>query len=193
MEQQRLTKKEIIDWIIARATYGIFKGDKRDGEPPPITVQNFVPEAGRYGAKALRARLSRLSFDELLSEACAVRDHLEARPSELARIAEEAKRQDAVREHRQRQAELGRRHRLQPAILAAARYYRQIAQKSAKDAWRAIKRKPYETNDGSVVIETAAGGKEEMLVRSRRGKQKRDGIAFGTWQERYWPKARREN
>jgi len=41
MEQQRLTKKEIVDWIVAKATFGMFKGDKRDGETPPITVQNF--------------------------------------------------------------------------------------------------------------------------------------------------------
>jgi hypothetical protein len=78
---------------------------------------------------------------------------------------------------------------LQPAILAAARYYRQIAKKSAKEAWLGIKRKPYETDDGSVLIEVAKGGKEEMRVRSRGGKQKRGGIVFGTWQERYWPKA----
>jgi hypothetical protein len=78
MEQRRLTKKEIVDWIVAKATFGMFKGDKRDGEAPPITVQNFSLEAGRYGAKALRARLSRLSFAELLTEGIAALDYVRA-------------------------------------------------------------------------------------------------------------------
>jgi hypothetical protein len=189
MEQRRLTKKEVVDWIVAKATSGMFKGDKRDGEAPPIMVQNFNLEAGRYGAKALRARLSRLSFAELLTEASAARNYFEARPRLLAQIGERFKREEAAREFRQQQAERGRRSRLQPAILTAARHYRQIAKKSAKGAWLAIKHKPHETADGSVVIEAAKGGKEEMLVRSRRGKQKRGGIAFGTWQDRYWPRA----
>jgi hypothetical protein len=174
----------MVDWIVAKATFSMFTGDERDGETPPITVENFWLERDRHGAKALRERLSRLSYTELLTDARAARDYFKARPSELAQFAELAKREEL----RQRQAERGRRSRLQPAILGAARHYRQIAKKSAKEAWLAIKRKPYQTDDGSVVI-IAKGGKEEMLVRSRRGQQKRSGIGFGSWQDRYWPKA----
>ena len=96
MEQRRRTKK-IVDWIVAKATWGHFKGDKRDGEAPPITIQNFVLESPRYGARALRARLSRLSSAELLAEAHAVRAYLKARPSELAQIAETVEREKAAR------------------------------------------------------------------------------------------------
>jgi hypothetical protein len=94
-----------------------------------------------------------------------------------------------LREYFANGKELGGKSRLQPAILTAAHYYRQIAKKSAKEAWRAIKRKPYQTADGSVVVQTAKDGKEEMLVRSRRGQQKRSGIGFGFWEDRYWPSA----
>jgi hypothetical protein len=197
MEQRRLTKKEIVDLMVAQATFGRFKGDKRDGETPPITIQNFPDQKSRYAAKALRARLSRLPLLELATEALAALDYEEARQRDLLRIGKEAdriEREEAAQAFRQRQAEIARGARLQTTILAAARYYRQTAKKSAKEAWLAIKRNPYETDDGSiVVIETAKGGKEEMLVRSRQGKQKRDGIAFGTWQERYWPKAEHAN
>jgi hypothetical protein len=191
-----LTKKEIVDLIIAEATFGQFKGDKRDGATPPITIQNFLGEGPRYAAKALRARLSRLSFAQLLTEGFAALDYVGAkqeRLSQMVELAERNEREEAAQGHRQRQAELGRRSRLQPAILAAARHFRQIAKKSAKksakEAWLAIKHKPYETDDGSVVIVAAKGRKEEMVVWSRRGQQKRSGIGFGSWQDRYWPKA----
>src|SRR5262249_40168063 len=127
MEQPRLTKKVIVDLIIAEATFRRFKGDKRDGETPPITIQNFIDEMARYAAKALRARLSRLSFAELLTEGIAALDYVEAKQEELSQIvdfAERNEREEATRELRERQAELGRRSRLQPAILAAARHYR---------------------------------------------------------------------
>jgi hypothetical protein len=189
MERQRQTKKEIIDWIIAKAAF-IFMGDKRDGETPPITVQNFFLESGRHGAKALRARLSRLSFDELLGEACAVRDYLQARPSELARLAEEAKRQETAREHRQRQAEFARKPRLQPAILAAACHYRGRG-KNAGQAWDALAKAPFTTSDGSTV--EIVGGKnrlaQQMRVKSPNGRKEKRPIGFAQWRKHYWSAA----
>ena len=53
------------------ATKGLFTGDKRDGEAPPITRQNFHSVILRYGARALRARLSQLSHAELLANEAA--------------------------------------------------------------------------------------------------------------------------
>jgi hypothetical protein len=79
MEQRSPTNKEIIDWMIAAATLGRFKGDKRDGQAPPIKVQNFTNEMIiRYAAKALRARLSRLPFAELRTEAIEAADYVKA-------------------------------------------------------------------------------------------------------------------
>src|SRR6516165_7329850 len=151
------TKKEIVDWIVAEATLGRFRGDKRDGEAPPITIQNFTNEmVVRYAAKALRARLSRLSYAELLTEAVAAADYVKAQREQISQSGERAERLEreaTARVLSQRQAELGRRSRLQPAILAAAHHYRQIAKKGAKEAWLAIKHKPYEAADGSVAIE----------------------------------------
>ena len=68
MEQRRLTKKDIVDLIVAEATNKLFTGDRRDGDAPPITIQNFTDEMIRHGATALRARLSRLSLADLVNE-----------------------------------------------------------------------------------------------------------------------------
>jgi len=85
-----------------------------------------------------------------------------------------------------RQSERARKPRLQPAILAAARHYRAQG-KGAKEAWRAIKQKPYVSSDGETVfIDT----KEMMRVRSRHGAEKRSGIKFAHWRQSYWPAAR---
>jgi hypothetical protein len=150
MEQRPPTKKEIVDLIIAEATYGRFKGDKRDGETPPITIQNFTAEMARYAAKALRARLSRLSFLELATEALAALDSVEARQEQLSQIVEDAERIERE-EGRRRQAERGRKRGLQPDILAAARHYRDKLM-NAGEAWDAIKENPFKTNDGVVEI-----------------------------------------
>jgi hypothetical protein len=64
----RLTKKQIIDSIVCEATQGLFFGDERDGETPPINLQNFTDEMSRHGAKALRARLSGLAYQKVLQE-----------------------------------------------------------------------------------------------------------------------------
>jgi hypothetical protein len=61
-----ITRKEIIDYIVSKATGGLFSGDARDGKTPPITAQNFRREIFRLGAKALRARLARLSWRQVL-------------------------------------------------------------------------------------------------------------------------------
>ena len=125
------TKKEIVDWMVAEATLGRFRGDKRDGEAPPITIQNFTNEmVVHYAAKALRARLSRLSYAELLTEAVAAADYVKAQREQISQsgeLAERYDREEAARVFRQQQAERGRRSRLQPAILAAAHHYRQFA------------------------------------------------------------------
>jgi hypothetical protein len=184
MEQRRLGKQRIVDWIVEKATWRHFKGDERDGEARAITIENFGVESARYGAKALRTRLSRLSLTELLTEARTVRDYLKAGPSELAQIAERVKRDEAARALRQRQAELGRRSRLQPAILAAARHYRERGM-TAKKAWDALNKTPFTTDEGNAVkIE----GGEQMRVMLRDGTQKRP-IKFGQWRQRYWSAA----
>jgi hypothetical protein len=189
MERRHRTK--LVDWIVAKATFGMFTGDKRDGEPPPITVQNWFLDTQRYGAKALRARLSLLSFDELLTEARAVRDHFKARPSELARLAELAKQQEAARELRQPQAELGRRSRLQPAILAAARFYRNQGM-NAGEAWDALNKTPFTTDDGNTVeIEGSKlpRPKQRIRVILRDGRQQKRPIRFNQWRQVYWTAA----
>jgi hypothetical protein len=184
-------RKGIVDAIIAEATNRLFAGDERDGAVPPITLQNFFDESIRYGAKALRARLSRLSRADLLEELNAASNYIEARQERLKEylaLAEQNEREDAARTRRQRQAELGRRHSLQPAILAAARHYRTEG-KNAKQAWKAIGRKPLSTPDGETVLIKGRGDEERMCVQSRGGKQQRSGIKINHWQKRYWPRA----
>src|SRR5262249_17253877 len=134
------TKRAIVEAIVAEATKGLFTGDNRDGEPPSITLQNFTSEMFRYGAKALRARLSGLPRAELLRELEASAGYVET----LQRYAEQAlaqldrdDREADARASSQRQAELARRRGLQTALLAAARYYRNLS-KTAKQAWLAI-------------------------------------------------------
>jgi len=181
------TKRAIIDAIVADATCRRFTGDKRDGDAPPITFENFLDEAFRHGAKALRARLSRLSRGELIAElskgaACIEKQEEDLR--ETMALAERLRHEEL----RQRQADIARRPRLQGAILAAARHYRG-RNKNAKEAWRAIKQNPYQTGRETVVIE---GDKETemMYVRSLDGKQMRSPIKFAHWRQRYWPAAK---
>ena len=188
METRRHTRKEIIDALIAEATQGMFTGDKRDGAAPAITLQNFSGEALRYGAKALRARLSRLSRAELCRELEASAAHVavleEFERDGLARL-DLHDREAAARAHSQRQAEIGRRHGLQQAILAATRHHRSLS-RNPKQAWRAIKKEPFEIGGETVAID-----KDAMCVRSARGRKKRAGIKFKHWQNRYWPAAAR--
>jgi hypothetical protein len=185
VEKRRFTKVEIIDAIVAEATKGLFTGDKRDGEAPPITRQNFHPETFRYGARALRARLSQLSHAELLGEAAdaaAFGSELDAVYEEGLQLLESGDREAAAQANSQRQSQLALRPRLQPAMLAAARHYRAL-DVSARRAWCSIKRKPYRTGGETVLIK---GGK--MWVRSPDGTQKRSGIKFEQWRKRYWPR-----
>jgi hypothetical protein len=191
IEQQPLSRKEIVDIVIREATYGLFVGDRRDGDAPPITLQNFTNEMIRYGARALRARLSRLPDVSLLSEATAALEHDAARQKQLQVNAEEGERlqsEDEMRVIRGRLAEYGRRHGVQPAILAAAHHYRGRSSMSAKVAWRAIKQNPFKT-DGETVIIEGDGDNEIMRVKAQRGKQ-RNGIKQPQWQKRYWPTAK---
>jgi hypothetical protein len=190
MEQRCLTKKEIIDLMVAHATLGRFKGDKRDGEAPPITVQNFTTEIYRDGAKRLRARLSRLSLLELATEALAALDYVEAL-SQIGENAERHVREEDARLLSQRQAELGRLSRLQPAILAAARYCRDRGMK-AREAWDVLNKTPFTTDDGSTVeIEGSMLHrlKQRMRVILRDGRQQKRPIRFDQWRQVYWTAA----
>jgi hypothetical protein len=166
----------------------MFTGDNRDSEAPPITLQNFHSETFRYGAKALRARLSRLSRAELWRELEASAAHVEALEKykeEILAQFDRAERESAARERSQQQAERGRKHSLQPAILAAARYYRNLG-KTAKQAWLAINQTPYVSNGETVVI----ADDDTMYVRSRKRKQERNAIKFHQWQNSYWRAAK---
>jgi hypothetical protein len=179
--------RRLVDWIVAKATWGMFTGDERDGEAPPITIQNFTLETQRYGAKALRARLSELSSAELLTEARAVRAHLKKKPGELSQIAERFKRNEDARAHRQRQGDLGRRHHLQPPILAAARHYRDQGMTTG-EAWDAIRETPFKTVDGHTVEiegDPSQRLKQKMRVRQADGQAKR-AIGYAQWRQRYW-------
>jgi hypothetical protein len=191
VEKRRFTKVEIIDAIVAEATKGLFTGDKRDGEAAPITRQNFHSEKFRYGARALRARLSRLSPAELLREYfegtkfdTALQEY---KQREIA-LMEHKDREDAAQANSQRQSQHARRPRLQRAILAAARHYRALGM-YAKQAWSAIKQKPYEI-DGETVLIVGSKGKETMCVQSPDGTQKRSGIKDAQWQKSYWRSAK---
>jgi hypothetical protein len=182
METRRFSKHEIIDLIVSKATHGLFTGDRGDGEAPPITLQNFGTEMVRLGAKALRARLSRLPATEFRKEVIASLEHDKIRREWLSH--------HFARERRERQAELGRRHGLQPAILAAAGHYRGCRVRDRKmyagEAWTAIKKEPYQTSDGeTVMIED-----DKMQVQSRARMQRRSPIKFGQWQKRYWVAAK---
>jgi hypothetical protein len=185
------SKKDIIDAFIAEATNRLFTGDKRDGSQPPITLKNFYDQSFRYGAKALRARLSRLSRTELLGElniAATYVDERQARTTEYIALADQHEREAATHARRERQAELGRRHGLQPALVAAARHYRTLG-KNAKQAWHAITVEPFATPSGETVIIEGIGKEQCMCVQSRGGKQQRSGIKMDYWQRRYWPLA----
>jgi hypothetical protein len=184
------TKQEIIDVIVAEATR-LFTGDDRDGEAPPITLQNFYDESFRYGAKALRERLQRLSDAEFWSEVEAAAAHLaalEKYKNEIHAFYERQEREDAAQKLRQQQQERGRRHGLQPAIFKAARHYRGEGM-NAGEAWDAIKEHPFRTDDGETVeIQGRKGSRleQKMRVVSRDGRQPKSAIQFAQWRQRYW-------
>ena len=95
-----LKKKTIIDYIVRQATRGKFLGDVRDNKAPPITLENFTEETLRYGAKALRTRLSSLSRLQLLQEGMAAVEHIEY--AEAQQIASRGQAERAVRDERER-------------------------------------------------------------------------------------------
>lgn len=150
MEQRRPTKTDIIDAIIAEATKGQFTGDERDGAPPPISLRNFLSETFRYGAKALRARLSRLTLADLLNELEASVGHVETLQEYVKFCLAQYERDERdadMRASSERQSEIAKRPRLQAAILAAARRCRDRGM-SAREAWDALYKNPFETDDG---------------------------------------------
>jgi hypothetical protein len=176
--------KKAIDLIVATATGGQYTGDKRDGKAPPITLENFALERSRYGAKALRARLSRLSLTELEAELSAAAAYVKTTPPPTS-IEELVK-----ASVRYRQSELGRRPLWwQEPIEAAARHYR--PPKTAKAAWDAIAKEPYEAEKGETVFIKGDKPEDMMYVRSRDGRQISRPIGFEQWRQRYWPPAKR--
>ena len=143
--------------------------------------------------KALRARLSRLSFAELLTEGIATLDHVKANQEQLSQMVELAERYDREEVSQalsQRQAEFARQPRLQPAILAAARHYRDLGM-NAGQAWDAVAKTPFATGDGRVVVEGSKRSRltQRLRVISRDGTQRKRPIGFSQWRQRYWPPA----
>ena len=112
----------------------------------------------------------------------------DARQKRIQQYVAEAERTDreaTAQALRQRQAELGRRHRLQPAIRAAARHYRRL-NLTAKRAWQEIEQSPYVASTGETVVVEG----DKLRVEARDGTRKRMGIKFAQWQKRYWRAAR---
>ena len=182
----RPTRWEIIDAIVSEATHELcrFMGDARDGTAPPIRLENFNIEALRYGAKALRARLSRLSRTQLNAELRRAAEYMQtvkdAVQSGLVEL-ENREREELSR----RQSERAQKPRLQPAILAAARHLR-AQNKTSKEAWRAIKKRPYPVSQDETVLIETAGRKERMAVHSRDGRRRRLTISESQWRQGYW-------
>jgi len=166
MEKLTLTKKGIVDRMIAAASNSLFTGDNRDGQAPPITPENFVLEQARYAARALRARLKKLSLDELTIELVRYAKYLRLNEEELQqirlrsdRLEDERKR----REHSEQQPERGRRHKLQPEILEAACHLR-CDRRSAQQAWNYIRTNPFQAENGATVTVARQGSRHIMRV-----------------------------
>jgi hypothetical protein len=129
-----------------------------------------------------------------LTEAIAAADYVKAQREQISQsgeLAERYEREAAARQLRQRQTELGRRSRLQPAILAAARYYRDQGI-NAGEAWEALYENPFKTIDGSVVKiegDKVCRLKQRMRVVSPDGRQRRRSIRFDQWRQVYWTAA----
>jgi hypothetical protein len=191
MEHRRPSKTDIVDAIIGEATKFQFTGDKRDGAPPQITLQNFLSEMYRYGAKALRARLSRLTYAELLDELETSAVHVATLQEYVKNALAQLERDDRyadMRARSERQSEIAKRPRLQLAILAAARYYRDQGM-NAGEAWDALYKNPFKTVDGSIVkIEGSKLSrlKQRMRVISPDGRIQKRSIGFNQWRQSYW-------
>ena len=192
MEQRRPTKRDIVDAMVGHATSGSFTGDKRDGAPPPITLRNFLSEMYRYGAKALRARLSRLTYAELLGEletsavhVATLQDYVK---NALAQLERDERHAD-MRARSERQSERAKRPRLQPDMVTAARHCRDQGM-NAKGAWDAINKTPFVTDDDNIVEIVGSNRlKQRMRVKSPDGRQQKRSIGFNQWRQRYWSAA----
>jgi hypothetical protein len=184
MGKLRDTKKDIIHGIIAAAAQGRFTRDKRVRDLPPIALEDFQIELSQCGEKRLRARLSHLSRAELIG---AMQEWAEQQSELMDRIDREA----TARAFSERQSERGRRDRLQPAILAAARHYRGRGA-NAGEAWDAIKKSSFTTDDGETV--EIEGSKDHRLKQTMRAvlpnrKHPRLPIRFAQWRQTYWTAA----
>jgi hypothetical protein len=116
----RLTKKQIIDYIVYEATHGLFFGDGRDSKTPPITLQNFNLEIFRCGGKALRARLWGLSYRQVLQEGMAAVEHIKCTEAQsLASIGqfERTKREERMQANRrQLEAAMAAKHNISQSV-----------------------------------------------------------------------------
>jgi len=168
-------------------TIGRFLGDKRDGEAPPLTIPNWYDQAARYSAKALRARLSRLSRAELWRELIEGAAYIKALDDMISASNERVQR--AGREaHRRRQAEVASKSRLQADVLLAARHYRDQGV-SAKKAWETIRKIPFAADTGNTVEIEDRPPHQWMRVKRQDGSQESRTIRLKQWRNVYWPAA----
>jgi hypothetical protein len=169
------TRQTIIDAMVAQVTYGRFKGDKRDGEPPPPTLENSSTEMLRHYARAYRERLMRLPYVELCLELRAGFIHV-AELDEMTRNA-----------WSKYQSANATGSRLQQAILDAARHFRD-KDMIARSAWATIARTSFKTAAGHVV-EIVGNQRDifrrKMRVRHADGRRGRE-IGFNQWEQEYW-------
>jgi hypothetical protein len=148
------------------------KQNKKHEEDLGALVRAILAAANQV----LGARLARLSGAERDTEMRIGSSLLAAVVGALSNRAAELE-----WEERERQVDRAKRPRLQPAILAAAQYYRSC-NKIAKTAWDLIKKTPFRISTGETV--KVEGG--TMHVCQRDGTRRRRGIKEQQWQKRYW-------
>jgi hypothetical protein len=155
----------------------------------PATKQNKKhDEAVGALVRGIVAAVNKVSGARLAQLSGAVRDaEMRTRASDMAAVMGvlQTRAAELQYEERKQQAERAKKPRLQPAILAAAQYYRGD-KKMAKEAWDLIKKKPFRTSTGETV--RIEGGM--MRVQLRTGTQRRRGIKEAQWQKSYWPAAK---
>jgi hypothetical protein len=175
------SKQTLIEAIIDAAKHGRFARNKLGERPTTFeNLQTELLQCDEQTAQAVRARLSRLSKAQLM---CLLHEWVYA--------ADKYYEREKLRE---KQRELGRRPRSRSSIAKIARQsaasdYR-ARNMRAKDAWDAIKERPYQTDTEIVRIE-GCGNNETMRVRSRDDETPIGrAIRFNRWQDYEWPLAR---
>jgi hypothetical protein len=192
----RPTKQALIDAIVIKVTS--FTGDKRDGDVPPIKVENYHELIFQRSARAFRAHLSRMSYADLLREDEAAAAYVAWLKAYKENALAQQERDDREGE-RQKQAERGRRRDLQPELLEAAHDYRGRTidgrKMNAGEAWDAIKKNPFTTGSGWIVLVSGPEShrlSQEMRAMLPNGTRIKRPIKFDHWRQRYWPAAKPE-